>query len=87
MASFVHSTEKTPSLLSGLSKFEKEELTKERRAKLSKYELIRERAADKLKCAVFFCLPVVVVVLILLVLIGIYIARPYQKGKFPVDGS
>lgn len=83
MASFVQ-PEKPSNVLSGLSKWERQELMKKRRAKLGKYELMRERTADKVKCPVVFCLPVVIVVLILLVLIGIYIVTPYQKGKFKI---
>ena len=82
MASFVQSEKPPTIVVSGLSKWEREDLTKQRRSKLSKYELVRERAADKLKCPVFFCLPVVVVAFILLVLIGIYIIQPYRRGMW-----
>jgi len=80
MASFVKPS-KGKELRSGLSKWELEELTKERRKTLGKYELHREILADGLRCPLCFCLPCAIIAFILLILMGIYIVHPYQVGK------
>ena len=80
MASFVKPG-KAKDLRSGLSKWELDELTKERRKKLNKLELRREIFADSLRCPLCFCLPCAIIAFILLILMGVYIVHPYQVGK------
>ena len=80
MASFVRPDEATKPQ-PRLSKWEKADIRTERRSRASKHELMRENIADKLRCPLCFCLPCVVIVFILLILIGIYVVRPYVQGK------
>lgn len=79
MASFVRPDE-APKPQPRLSKWEKADIRTERRSRASKHELMRENIADKLRCPLCFCLPCVVIVFILLILIGIYVVRPYVQG-------
>lgn len=80
MASFVRPDE-APKPQLRLSKWEKADIRTERRSRASKHELMRENIADKLRCPLCFCLPCVVIVFILLILIGIYVVRPYVQGR------
>lgn len=84
MASFVK-PRKASNLRSGLSKWELDELTKERRKKLTKQEIRREKFADGLRCPLCFCLPCAIIALILLILMGVYIVHPYQVGKSDIE--
>ena len=80
MASFVKH-QKGKDLRSGLSKWELEELTKDRRKILGKNELHREILADGLRCPLCFLLPCAIIAFILLILMGVYIVHPYVVGK------
>ena len=64
-----------------LTRWERQDIAKERRLRANKCELIRENAAEKLRCPLCFCLPCVIVAFILLILIGVYIVQPFVKGK------
>lgn len=81
MASFVKPS-KGQELRSSLSKWELEELTKERRKTLDKRELYREILADGLRLPLCFSLPCVIIASILLVLMGLYIVHPYFVGEY-----
>ncbi|XP_068758794.1 uncharacterized protein [Montipora capricornis] len=80
MASFVR-PEKAARRQPRLSKWEKADIRAVRRTRLSKDELLREDIADKLRCPLCFCLPCVIIAFILLILIGIYVIRPYIQGR------
>lgn len=80
MASFVR-PEKAARRQPRLSKWEKADIRAERRTRLSKDELLREDIAHKLRCPLCFCLPCVIIAFILLILIGIYVIRPYIQGR------
>ena len=80
MASFIK-PQRGKKLRSGLSKWELEELTKERRKTLGKKELQREVLADGLRCPLCFSLPLVIIAFLLLILMAIYIVHPHFVGK------
>lgn len=80
MASFVR-PDTLPQAPKRLSKWEKADIRTERRTRMSKYELLREDIADRLRCPLCFCLPCVIIIFILLILIGIYVVQPYIQGK------
>lgn len=80
MASFVR-PDTLPQAPKRLSKWEKDDIRTERRTRMSKYELLREDIADRLRCPLCFCLPCVIIIFILLILIGIYVVQPYIQGK------
>ena len=80
MASFVR-PDARPQAPKRLSKWEKADIRTERRTRMSKYELLREDIADRLRCPLCFCLPCVIIIFILLILIGIYVVQPYIQGK------
>lgn len=80
MASFVR-PDTLPQAPKRLSKWEKDDVRTERRTRMSKYELLREDIADRLRCPLCFCLPCVIIIFILLILIGIYVVQPYIQGK------
>ena len=82
MASFVRPDVSSDSRALRLTRWERDDIGKERRLRLSKYELIREDTAHKLRCPLCFCFPCAIIAFILLILIGIYIVQPYVRGKY-----
>ncbi|XP_051874434.1 uncharacterized protein LOC127571776 isoform X2 [Pristis pectinata] len=73
------STTRNPSTVSGRSRAEKAERRAQRRRNISAEDLRREEIADKLKCPLIFLVPVILMLLLLLVLFGIYILKPFHK--------
>ncbi|XP_066283697.1 uncharacterized protein [Branchiostoma lanceolatum] len=68
-------------------KLERLALRRERHKRMTKMEILKEKVADKLKLFLVFALPVVLMGFILLVLIGIYVVRPYNEGQQFVKSS
>lgn len=63
----------------GRSRAERAERRAARRRDLSPLDLQRELIADRLKCPLIFLAPLILIILLLLVLFGVYILRPFHK--------
>ncbi|XP_078270036.1 uncharacterized protein LOC144601668 isoform X2 [Rhinoraja longicauda] len=64
----------------GRSRTERAERRAARRRDLSALDLQRELLADRLKCPLVFLAPLVLMILLLLILFGVYILRPFHKA-------
>ncbi|XP_072928370.1 uncharacterized protein [Hemitrygon akajei] len=63
----------------GPSRIEKVQRRAQRRKNISAEDLKREVIADRLKCPLIFMAPVMLILLLLFVLFGIYILKPFYK--------
>ncbi|XP_067907784.1 uncharacterized protein [Heterodontus francisci] len=72
-------TTRQPSTVFGRSRTEKVERRAQRRSNMSAVDLRREEMADKLKYPLVFLAPVILILMLLLILFGIYILKPFHK--------
>ncbi|XP_043564107.1 uncharacterized protein LOC122559030 isoform X1 [Chiloscyllium plagiosum] len=68
-----------PSTIFGRSRTEKAVRRAQRRSNMSAVDLRREEMADKLKYPLVLLAPVILILMLLLILFGIYILKPFHK--------
>ncbi|XP_048403775.1 uncharacterized protein LOC125460381 [Stegostoma tigrinum] len=69
-----------PSTIFGRSRTEKAVRRAQRRSNMSAVDLRREEMADKLKYPLVLLAPVILILMLLLILFGIYILKPFHKA-------
>ena len=74
-------------LTTNRSNITKQQAIRERRSRLSKWGVLREEVAGRLKCPLCFGVPCFVGAAVLLVLVGIYVTTPHLRGKYTNETS